>query len=727
MNFFKKHFGSFLILLAVGVVIFWPEVSWGAGPAGSGGGGGSADSTAKSFSQIMSFLVSLVTSVSIFFLDYLGVLLDSKYLIGDGVNGGIDVMTPIRDMWVVVRNIVNVVFVLILMFLAFSNLYSSLAGEGGNWTIKDKLPKILISLVAINFSLLGFRLAIDAVNVATTGILAIGDSAMKHHFGNENIKVETILGKGIDDKGKLCNLGGTNPPSDCYPFYTRANSSVCTAWKDEYSKKKNLPGDRAKIQDLLRQDKFKKCSFLLTSGSEIKNPSTPTARNLILSMTVFFQHLEVLPQLTAKFEKSSSWQTWLGIVDNTLFSALLGLMFSIVLVALGVVLIVRMVVIWMAMIFSPVIVSAGIMGFNMGDAIGKLVTNLIVPIKIAAIFSVTFVLFSSMIGSVDIISQNSFVVFGTPLSKFGESPTRILWQVATIVIFWKAAFWALDGTFADSAVNFIKTSAEKVGNYAVDMGMERASIPFLKVNGQPISFGALLKIPDALQASLAAEKAESRDEASQLLGLEKLQKISKARKEMTKFAGEVERSGAKLSEFFDKLEKLGLSSLDATQTSVINMIKKLKPKVNDAQLNKLKEANNETSMKKALKGIFGDKSANRIDQMKWAGKADAKGGGGGGVSVNEKTIKNVEVAVLNIDGDERHISTKTTWEEAKEHFEGLGINVAEKLKSANDIDIRQLATKAKIEIKNNQGFIPKDELIKELMKKQNNPTSTSEA
>ncbi|MEM9261923.1 MAG: hypothetical protein AAGA62_19940, partial [Bacteroidota bacterium] len=69
----------------------------------------------------------------------------------------------LTQMWIYVRNIMNIAFVGMILVVAAVNLVT--AGQSSNWSIKAKLGPIILGLVAINFSMLAIRVLVDAVNV----------------------------------------------------------------------------------------------------------------------------------------------------------------------------------------------------------------------------------------------------------------------------------------------------------------------------------------------------------------------------------------------------------------------------------------------------------------------------------------------------------------------------------------------------------------------------------
>jgi len=419
-NWIKNKFGK-IKLAGLVLAIFVPCVVFAASQTSD-----PASETLKGFTQILSFVVNIFTFLALVFLNFIGKLMDPELLIGDTA------MESIRPMWVIIRNITNIGFVVVLIFLSASNLVSSL-GMDGNWTIKDKLPKIILSLVAINFSLLGFRVVIDAVNVGTTALLSLSSSVLEAKGTNN---AQELMQKVYFDKksGRMCEQAGGN----CISLQEYFNSIFCNSEKDKTKAK----GESS-------------CLFVIDFSSYEPEPSNE-ASNLFLAFGTQFTQLHQLPRLAETVEG----QKWDDVISNTLFSSIMALMYIVSIVALGAVLLVRVVVLWMAMVFSPFLVAASIMGVGAGDIGKKIMTTLIVPIKVAAVFGVSFIMITTMVnpgGGYD-SETGQWLFLGGTLANF-DSVSAVLWQVATLIVFWVAIFDAMRGTWADKAVDYISKGA----------------------------------------------------------------------------------------------------------------------------------------------------------------------------------------------------------------------------------------------------------------------------
>ncbi|PIX79837.1 hypothetical protein COZ35_02530, partial [Candidatus Peregrinibacteria bacterium CG_4_10_14_3_um_filter_44_21] len=98
----------------------------------------------------------------------IGSLMDNDLIFGPGIG------ERLREIWVIMRNIVNIAFVFLLLVVAFYNV-TGLGGEG-NFALKTVLPKFVLALVAVNFSFLACKIILDAANVVSMAVYDITGS-----------------------------------------------------------------------------------------------------------------------------------------------------------------------------------------------------------------------------------------------------------------------------------------------------------------------------------------------------------------------------------------------------------------------------------------------------------------------------------------------------------------------------------------------------------------------
>ncbi|MCF7905877.1 hypothetical protein K9L63_01660 [Candidatus Gracilibacteria bacterium] len=440
----------------------------------------------QDIAQALSVLINILTFLSLLILDFGGTLIGTDMITGP------EAMEAVRPMWVIIRNFTNIGFVLVLLFLAFANLFSF--GEG-NWTIKEKLPKVIMALIAINFSLLGFKVLIDAVHVGTISLISISDTALKvkEADGLKNLMTQKF------DKTTLQPCSSDDPNIECVEFHEVITTVFCD--EDE--------------EGNIKQDS---CLFSLNpkSWEGPLRPRNETSRNLFLSFGVFFQHLERLPTLAAKLE------SWTGVLDNVIFSGIMALAFMVALVAIFLALLVRVVVLWLAMIFSPLIVAGSIMGLadKAGDMGSMVFKALIMPLKIGGAFAVTFVMLTALSGAGLFSGEGDLVLPGPALSQFGQGAYAILWQIMTVVVFWKVAFWALqDSPINDMVIQKIRSGAESVAGYAAKSATIDQTIIPVGTGGEKVGLSALAKIPSIMRSARQKNLDEQEDKLKISMGM----------------------------------------------------------------------------------------------------------------------------------------------------------------------------------------------------------------
>ena len=484
MKFLRKLISpKTLIVLDIALVLghcIDPSIAFAAGTEAG------ANETLKAFAQLFSIFVNIFTFLSLIFLNYGGDLIGTEFLTAP------DSMSSIRPMWVIIRNITNIGFVLVLLFLAFANLFSSLS-EGSTWTIKAKLPKIILALIAINFSLLGFKVVLDAVHVGTITIFSIPDST----FRDKGVgQLKEMLMTPVETK---TNSGGT----ETEPFYMAMNELMC-------GKKADWDDEDGGIKTPLPES----CLFALDpSQVGVGGSRSTAAHNLFLAFGIQFNKLQALPSLAANLND------WSDVITSVLFASILSLAQVVALGAVFIALLIRVVVLWVAMVFSPLIVAASIMGFDGGKIGTQVITNLIMPIKIAAAFAITFLMMDTMINVG--APATDFIHVGASIATFGKTGYGLLWSIATVVVFWKAAFWAMDGSAATVITDKIKSGAESAGQFVAKAAtIDQQILPMPgSQNGEKASLGNYFAMAGKFKSKWNTDQSNKDIEAAKGMGI----------------------------------------------------------------------------------------------------------------------------------------------------------------------------------------------------------------
>ncbi len=458
----------------------------------------------QSVALFLSLLINLMTFLALKLIELGGSLMGTEYLTGEAA------MEGIRPMWVVIRNLTNVGFVLLMVVLAFTNLFAGIgiAGES-KWTIKDMLPKVILSMIAINFSLLGFRVIIDAVHVVTIAVISVADTA--------------IEAKGAADVGDMLSFATDVNGDPCYsPEPQRSTYTVdqLTAIQTNDCKTFSqwLNAHYCKADNVEAQS----CWFKIDpeNADSAYRGTSSTTHNLFLAFAVYFQQLQHMPALSAKLG------SWLEVANDVLFSTIMAAAYVVVLGATFAALLIRTVVLWLIMVASPALIAMGILGLGDGGgdfSSADILNYLIMPIKIGLALAVSFVMMSAMADTTILSTESTFVQVGSGV--FSRGSHGFIWQILTVMVFWTASFTAFKGAkFIENITDQIKSGAEQLGKFAFDVSLLdrpwfRISDPRDPTKTADASLGDLLSFPSQVDSAYRSNQRDRQRKVFADLGL----------------------------------------------------------------------------------------------------------------------------------------------------------------------------------------------------------------
>ena len=457
MRTLLKGLGKVSLPLALCLgVLFMPDIALAQAT-------GDTNESIKNFAQIAASLVHIISAIAILIMQFMPALWGSELITGVEVTNGL------RTLWVYVRNLTNIAFVGMILFLAFSNLVTS--GKGiKDWNIKSKLGPVILGLVAINFSLLAMRVLVDVVHVGTVALLSIADPIIEARGVNN---VADYYTRSVDTETfEDCDVssGGAN----CKPLREIVNSTFCAS---------GLTGDSCLFQ-------IKEAGELQAAAAAMGNPEK---RNIMMAFGTFFMKLESLPLLSAESGGL------LNVLDSTIFSIIFGLAYLLALIAIFIVLLIRVVMMWLFIIFSPVLVTSWVFGFQLpliGDQFWK---YLLVPLKAAGALAFGFVMLATLeTMKVPKEIYVDMVDIGAPLKKFwgGEEfgGWAMIWKVLTVVLFWKVVFdFALKDIEGVSGITgAIQKFGTTAGSAALSYGASQVPVPLPAINGEKATLASFL-------------------------------------------------------------------------------------------------------------------------------------------------------------------------------------------------------------------------------------------
>lgn len=421
---------------------------------------GATNDALKNFAEIAATLVHVITAIAMIMVQFFPAIWGSELITGDQVT------EMLRPMWIYIRNLTNIAFVGMILFLAFSNLVTS--GKGiKDWNIKSKLGPVILGLVAINFSLLAMRVLVDVVHVGTVALLSIADPIIETRGVND---ISDYYARSVDTKTfEPCDAAGGS--STCKSIRDITNNTFCASDDACLFKIKEISAIKAEAEKM----------------------NSPEKKNIMLGFATFFMKLESLPLLSA------DTGGLLDVLDSTIFSLIFGVAYLLALMAMFVVLLVRVVMMWLFIIFSPILVTSWVFGFNIPMISDNFWKYLLVPVKAAGALAFGFVMISALeTMTIPVEYYTSVIEPGASLKnlwgpdEFGG--WRMLWKVLTVVLFWKVVFdFALkDIEGVSGIVGGIKNFGEKAGQAGLTMAADNVPIGIPGVGGEGMTLASLM-------------------------------------------------------------------------------------------------------------------------------------------------------------------------------------------------------------------------------------------
>ncbi|MFA5842073.1 MAG: hypothetical protein WC882_00110 [Candidatus Gracilibacteria bacterium] len=440
-----------------------------------------AEASTNTMSNIAQSVASLTTMGFNFlsFLLYPLMLLISQLMDPDILIGP-DMEAKLLEIWVQIRNWINMFFVLALVVIALYNVLG-IAGDGSNYALKAILPKIVIGLIAVNFSFLAGKVLIDATNVLTNAVYALPT----------DLKEWDDQVKGVNER--LCSkiVGWEEPNSEGYSA-PKTNSLKIDDGKILsyiFCKPGEGTGAEGDTDIEFYTGKFNEFgdSFFNVFG----------AHNVDLVLMVNMG--QVMDINIAQLSGKTAVDQFAALSMQTLFGILLFLLFGFAFVAVVVVMAARLVILWICLALSPFVVLLFVFPdlANLGGG-GELnlkttfFKHLFAPVMMGVVFSVGFVMLATLQGSQpggwlgkigeitfedlgDADAMEGYVsgTFGRDISDFQD----LLVAICAVVIIWVGVFAAASQTIASSWTQAIKGAGESVGKFLAESPLYATVIP----------------------------------------------------------------------------------------------------------------------------------------------------------------------------------------------------------------------------------------------------------
>ena len=156
----------------------------------------------QKIAEFSSLMISIFTPIIAILVKLIESLMSDSYIMGvNGNDSGIPIAQVLYELWLVFRDIMNYLFILILLFFAFMNVIAPIA-DNDNFALKTILPKMIMAIVVINLTWFGARVVFDVVDVSARVV-----------FGLPQAIMDTTGGSALNPKDNPCIVSageGTN-------------------------------------------------------------------------------------------------------------------------------------------------------------------------------------------------------------------------------------------------------------------------------------------------------------------------------------------------------------------------------------------------------------------------------------------------------------------------------------------------------------------------------------
>ena len=235
----------------------------------------------QKISEFASLLISIFTPILAILIKLIESLMSDSYIMGTNGTSGVPIAQVLYELWLVFRDIMNYLFILILLFFAFMNVIAPIA-DNDNFALKTVLPKMIMAIVVINMTWFGARVVFDVVDVSARVVFGLPQAIME---GSPYAKALdpsenscTINPNGV--KNKFVEIKGL-----CKPAYVNLNSPKkegCYITKDKIKYKKGSCFYFEPDEDDEKNDPNGCGKFISKNGVKYYSPECSTYKSEIL-------------------------------------------------------------------------------------------------------------------------------------------------------------------------------------------------------------------------------------------------------------------------------------------------------------------------------------------------------------------------------------------------------------------------------------------------------------
>jgi hypothetical protein len=407
----------------------------------------------------------------------IGGLLDNSLLFGSGMEA------RLKEIWIPIRNLVNLIFVVGLVGIAIYNM-TSLADD--NTSIKGLLPKLVLGIIAINFSFLGIKVFLDAINVATASVFALPDQVSE---GLAQIEITND-----PNESRLFCLAIAGKASSSSIYWN--NSGELRAYQLKVAKNQAMYFFGIKTEaecDSNEACKQKADSYFkngLCDGFELSDEGNKFfqqfgGQNVALAMAIELGQIMYYQDVDVSVENVEK------VLVSIIISLILYAIYAVTFIALFVVLLARLIVLWVIIAVSPIIILAsaipaiGSKISSLSSAKDTFIQNAIAPLIISISMTIGWIMLKAMKSVESVGSESLGAVFDSTdgaLPIVGLTTMQdVIVGIGVIAITWVAISSAMSKTIAkgvtDTMFGMLKSAGSMIAKYPLNKQIIPIKLP----------------------------------------------------------------------------------------------------------------------------------------------------------------------------------------------------------------------------------------------------------
>ncbi len=441
---------------------------------------------------LMSITINILYPLTWVFIVFIGLFMDNEFILG----GGIDVV--LMDTWRMVRNLVNIGFVIVLLVIAIYNITGLNNFEQLEW--KKAMKRFVLAVVLVNFSFFGGRVILDVANVFTTGVFAMPSDIIGSSFD------QICNTPDVSKKGETTIIAGQK--------YEGAGYVKGPPKKGKCKLPTHMEIDLWAMVDGSQSGSVNWNNVIKIDEKNQTQADTKTfgSNNIAFILAENVLKLRQLPMVGMEaFDGKANINTTMMLFLKGGYGLIFMFIYGIGFALVAITLLGRAVYIWAFMCLSPIIaiLSAleGVGGITSKVAdfsIEKFVAYAFIPFKVALVTTMGFLLifqFNKIIsepgstlegkamqygGNVQLVGKNNNsmnVTFRTAgvFSNFADI-RQLAFNLVVVVVLWRGISWATKDTITSSVTDSIWNGVKGWGQQIAKAPLHAVAIPYYSPN-----------------------------------------------------------------------------------------------------------------------------------------------------------------------------------------------------------------------------------------------------